>query len=445
MKFLRIILFAVLSAGAAGVRAETVVTLEDCLKLSLSESGAARTAAIDEAIAGSRVIQARSIAMPHLGAETTYTRLDELQEIDIGDEVTRLGTLDNYSATMSVDQLLFAGGKVGAALRAAGLTRRYAQLVRSEVDASVEYETSALFNDIILAQESISVLEESVNLLEDLVHQTGLMKHNGKAAEIDVLTAQVRYENEKPQLIRARNNLAVLKERMKKLTGLEGDISFKGGLDYCAMDLKASELVQLAMKERSLIRSYEVMADLRKEDVSSARSDLFPALGAFFRYNGANSYGFVAFGEDEWEWHWSAGLSVKWNIWDGDLSRGVLREKRLEQSKAYVALDEMRKSVRLEVCSALLDIEHAAQTVKAASSNVLRAEKLMEIMKARLESGMATYLDFTDANVSLKTARLSYLSAVRDHLNAAARLKMAAGCDFGVQLNDRVTNGVSHE
>lgn len=427
------------------IDAEQVVTVDDCLELSLSVSGPARNAAIDEAIAGAQVIQARSIALPHFSAEATYSRLDELQEIDIGEETTRLGTLDNYSATLSVNQLLFAGGKVGAALRAAGLTRSYASFARQEVNSVIQYETVELFNNILLAQESVKVLESSLSLLSELVKQTETMMDHGKAAEFDVLTAQVRFENERPQLIRANNTLAVLKEFLRKLTGLEGEFTLKGELEYRETQVEADDLIVLALRERSLLRSYELAAQLREEDVTSARSDLIPSIGAFFAYNGANSYGFVAFGEDEWEWHWSAGLSLNWNIWDGALTRGILKEKRLAHSRSLVDLDEMQKSVSLDIRSALLDLKHAAQSVEAAASNIARAEKAMQIMKTRHEAGMATYLDFTDANVSLKTAKLLHLTAVRDHMNAAARLKKAVGCDFNMYLNKTKDNGESHE
>ena len=39
------------------------------------------------------------------------------------------------------------------------------------------------------------------------------------------------------------------------------------------------------------------------------------------------------------------------------------------------------------------------------------AEKSLEIARTRYENGLATYLDFTDANLSLNVARLTRLQA----------------------------------
>ncbi len=42
---------------------------------------------------------------------------------------------------------------------------------------------------------------------------------------------------------------------------------------------------------------------------------------------------------------------------------------------------------------------------------------------------MATYLEYTDANLALRTAELTLYNALRDHANAAARLRCAVGME----------------
>lgn len=442
-------IFAMLSIVAlvASVRADSLKTYsrEDCVALSVEKSAPARTAAIDETIAHSRVKQARSIALPHFSADATYTRLDQLQEVDFGNEVLEMGTLDNYSVDFGVNQLLFSGGKVNAALNAAAISRKYAGYVRAEVESSVVRQTTALFNNILLAQERVAVFNESVALLDKLVSQIETRRDGGDAADFDLLTAQVRYENEIPQLIQASNTLAILRENMRRLIGVEDkNYEIDGKLEYEPLELQDDDLISAALGERPGVRAYEAMSDLLKEDVSSARADLFPSVGGFFTYNGANSYGFVSFGEEKWEWHWNAGVALKWNIWDGDMTRGVLKEKKLAYSKALVDLEDNERAVALEVESALLNIEHAERSVVAARKGIALAEKAMGIASARHESGLSTYLDYTDANVALKQARLQYLISVCTHMNAIADLRYATGIALDADFK-RKRSGESDE
>jgi outer membrane protein TolC len=428
MRIISIITLTAFLICAGHAEEQKSYTLTDCLELSLSRSAVARNAQLDEAIAGAKVKQARSMALPHLAFAATYRRLDELQEIDFGDEIIETGTLDNYSVDATINQLLFSGGKLSAALNAAGITRRHAAFIRGEVTSGVVLETTTLFNNILLARSAKGVVADSVELLDKLVDQTTEMLKADKAAEFDLLRAQVRYENEIPQLSQAKNTLALLQERMKKLVGLDvKDLSLDGGLAFTDVELDEKGLIDKALSSRSLLHSYQSMALLRKEGVSAAKSDMLPSMSAFVGYNGANSYGFVSFGEEEWQWHWNAGIMVNWNVWDGSLSRGILKEKKLEHAKSLVDLDDAGREVILQVKSAILTIQHAADSVAAAKRNVTLAQKSMEIAAVRHEEGISTYLDYTDANLSLKRARLQYLASVCSHMNAVAALRHAVG------------------
>ena len=77
-----------------------------------------------------------------------------------------------------------------------------------------------------------------------------------------------------------------------------------------------------------------------------------------------------------------------------------------------------------------MDLKQAEETVSASRDTVELAEKSLEIARARYENGLATYLDFTDANLSLNLARLTRLQALHDHMNALARLRQASGEGF---------------
>jgi outer membrane protein TolC len=72
-------------------------------------------------------------------------------------------------------------------------------------------------------------------------------------------------------------------------------------------------------------------------------------------------------------------------------------------------------------------MKHARDTVLSNRDNVGLASKALEIARERHRSGLATYLEFTDANVALNRARLSYLGAIHDHASAVARLEYVCG------------------
>lgn len=418
-----------LAGAAVGQDAEAPYKLEWCVRVGLTNSAAAVNARRDRLIADTRVVQTRAEALPTLSVQGRYTRLDELQDVDFGTEdgVQKVGTLDNYSASAAVSQLLYSGGRVRAALRAANLSRTYADAERAETDTALVVAVRTGFYDLLLARDTIAVQESVVDQLTALLEQTESKFRNGAASEYDVLTARVRLANEQPKLIRARNVYELGREALLRILAVD-DPGFEpaGELAYEPIETDVVELEREALQQRPLIRRLETRVQLREEDLMASHSGARPSLRAEASYNGANSYGFVSF-EDDWEWHWNAGVVLEWDLWDGGLTRGRVGEKRLERDKSVTDLDDGRRAVRTEVRQACLDLSRATEAVEAGRGTVALAEKGLSIAKSRYDNGLATYLEYTDSTVALSTARLSERQALRDHAVARARLIYAVG------------------
>ena len=418
--------------GGAGPASSATnrLTLEECLCLARESSETAMRAALDVSIADERYRQARSEVFPHLSVSATYTRLDELQEVDLGDGPLELGTLDNYAVEGRIEQLLFSGGRVRAALGAAQSLRGYSDATRAETDLRLVRNVRFAFIDILLAKEVIDVRKASVAQLESAARQTEQRRSSGEASEFDVLTARVRLGNERPELLRSRNTCRLALEDFRRLVGLDDETPFllDGVLACRPVRVDPAVLRDEAMSRRGAVRALSKLVDLRDRDARAARSGTLPDVRAIMTYNGGNSYGFVSF-DDEWEWHWTGVLALRWTLWDGGLTRGAARAKRFEYRKAQGELAEMRRLVKLEVRAACLEVDRAAESVEAGRGNVSLAEKALAIAGTRHQSGLTTYLEFSAANVALRSARLAHLTALRDHMKAIASLEYACGME----------------
>ncbi len=424
---LAILLLAdVTSFGADDGRSPAVYTLKDCVQIGLSESGPARNAQLDQKIAYTQLRQAYGLALPALSVGATYTRLDELQEIDFGGDPQTLGNIDNYDVTASVDQLLYAGGQVGAALRAAKSARAYADAAREATEALLISDIETRFFGILLSREVVAVQEASVEQLRGFVDQTQKRMASGASSEFDLLTARVRLANEMPKLIAARNQNELVVADFVAVLNLPAEGVFTGQLERADIDMSLDDMLRLALANRADLARSELLVELGREAVVSARSEGLPELRGFFNYNGANSYQFVSFDED-WEWHWNAGFVLSWNIWDGDMTRYAVKQKQAEQAKLVTDDEEVLKLVKLEVRRAYLALEYARESIVASRDNVALAERALAIARTRHETGLATYLEFTDANLALSTARLTRLQALHDHAVAVSAACYACG------------------
>lgn len=408
---------------ASSVVAESVYTLNDCIRIGLERAVPVMNAERDRQIAEATMKKARATGLPQIGLVGDYARNDGTAAPFMTGDILR----NSYSGSITASQTLYDGGKVFSAVRAAQAYRGLTAEAKVQQEAALIRDVTTAFNGILLAQANVAVQEASVKQLTDFEKETRQKYNVGTASEFDWLTAQVRLANEKPKLIAARNALAVAKEYFKNLIVLDDtDFKLDGELTYEPFDPELMTLQSGAVTKRPELLVQEKTIALRREDLSASWSGYKPKVTADAvytrenpdRYNGA---------QDQWADHWEAGITARWTLFDGGTRRGDVLTKGLELAKAQANHDNLLRSVSVEVKSAWLDMMAARETITGAEENVKLAEKALEIAKTRYDNGLATYLEFTDSNLSLNTARLNYFQSLEKHLNAVVNLKYAAG------------------
>ena len=422
-----LLLFAALGCVGADTNGLERLRLDECLDLALSRSFEVLKAEYNMAISRDRERKARSEALPSLRIDAYYRRLDDVQEIEIGDEITTAGSLDSYSVDFRLQQLLWASGKVDAALKAANANREYAEWQRRQVDQQVARDVRISFFDLLLAEDSVAVQSESLAQFTSLLKEAEDKYKHGAVAEFDVVSARVRVSNERPLLIVTENNFEVgVRSFARLLNDDRGRIGPLGELKPVEITNSVEQLEAMALSQRPLLQMLSNVVNLRVQDVRATRSTTLPRISAYANYNGANSFQYASF-EDDFEWHWSAGLVASWNVWDGGLTRAAVSEKRHDEQISRLMMEDAVKDVLLQVRESWLDYKAANEAMLAADGTVAQARRAVDIAKAGYVSGVSSYLETTDAALSLRRARLTYLKSVREVSVSAVKLMYAAG------------------
>ena len=421
------LLAAIIMVREAGAAPDVpVYTLEECVEMGLREAAAARNAERDARIAVTRIGQVRAQLLPDLKAKGGYTRLDEVPEYESDGEMEPTGREDNYAAGVEVSQLLYSGGSVGAALKAAKLYREIAQTRIRQTENELVRDIQVGFNDILLADEQVKVQEASLAQLEDLLKQAETRRRQETASEFDVLTARVKVANERPVLILARKRADLARAAFRSLIHLEPEnFLLSGELAYVPEERSLEDWQEQGLEQRPELVELRHFLGMRQADIRAEQGGYLPQIRAFANYEGTNPESGSA--RDEWEWGWTAGVTAEWDLFDGALRRNRIAEKRLELEKEQETLADTERQVLLEIQTHYLDLKQAEETVAASAETVALAEKSLEIARTRYENGLATYLDYTDANLALNVARVTRLLALHEHMNALARLRQASG------------------
>jgi len=426
------VVFAIGLAYLHGAAAEPPprLTLDDCLRSGLARSVALANAARDRAAADAMIADMRAPLLPELRTHADYLRRDQLDSFEFGGPPVTFGRLDNYNAGIELRQLLYDGGSVAAGLRAA-------QSYRDRMDLAAERVREGLARDIRIGFHSLCYLEEArrvqaatIAMLDEFADDMDRKFRQGAASEFDAMSARVRAANERPLLATVERELAVARAAFRNLARLDSDefelVPDEGEPERTADLMDLATAIRIALAERRELQEQQKLIELRSADLRAERGTYAPIVRARGAYEGRNPESFVS-SEDRWDWRWEAGLTVEWTWYDGGRRAARVRQKELALASARADLEELERRLRLEVEEAWMRRIEARQAAAAAEQTVRLAEQSVAIARTRVDAGVATRLDFTDATLALRRARLQWYAARRDLRHADTQLAYTIG------------------
>jgi TolC family type I secretion outer membrane protein len=421
------------AALAAQPAAETQLSLQDCLNLALKQNPAVLKAQQEIRRAHGVIAEARAEALPRVTATGQYKRIDENFIESFPGNPAWPNQKQPWAAQVEVSQVVYAGGKVTAALRAARLTDQIAALDFQRVVADTVLQVRRTFYEILLGKAQVTVREQSLRLLEQQLEDTRHRFDVGAVPRFNVLRAEVELANAKPPLIRAQNNLRLAKESLVKLLALDTPgkgadfttINFAGELLYQHRPWTLPEALTQALQKRPELQQAEKQVGLARENVRAAKAGYKPQIDIFGDYGIRNT----TFGSevDETLHGWTVGARATWPVFDGLLTFGRVQQARAQQAKAELDAADARRAVELEVRQAYSDYVQALELIEAQKKTVESAEESLRLAEARFRAGTGTQLDVLSAQTALTEARSNAIQALYDYNVAIATLDRVTG------------------
>jgi outer membrane protein len=412
------------------------LSLAEALDAALQQNSAIRKSVAQLEATHGVIVQTRAIAWPRLAINGNYTANEDSSTDKIGGDNVPGFDLEysnqRWSADIRLTQSIYEGGRINSALRTARLTREQALLNHETVIADTLRDVRVAYYDVLLAQQLITVQEASVQLLQRELDETTKRMNVGNVPRFNVLRAEVEVANARPKLIRARNSFRTSKDRLANLLGEkiprgtdELPLQLTDKLEAAPWNVDLTEAVQRAFEQRTELMALRKAEQLRTESVADAKSGYKPSLQIFGGY-GTKSSQFSDDLTDELH-GWEAGAQLKWNLFDGFLTRGKVAEAKSLSARASEELIETERSVELDVRTAYSGFIEAREVLASQEKVQESAEESLRLANARAEAGTATQLDVLNAQTALTEARSTQAQALHDYAVARAKLERAVG------------------
>ena len=247
------------------------------------------------------------------------------------------------------------------------------------------------------------------------------------ASEFDLITARVRLPNFRPPLIKAANRVDILKTILAKEMGREDqDYEIEGSLDFTPFNGELDDLNRLGLEYRPLIEQITLQEEIMEQNLNASSSGYQPSLSLFATYEGEQpQYGVPP--ENRFEFEWTAGAALKWNIFDGLMTPGRVKEARGQYEQARIETRDTRRTVLLSIKQAYHDLKASEKAIDSHRETVGQADKAYQIARIRWENGVSTSLELTESELNLSESSIMLQEALAYYRIALAKLERAIG------------------
>ena len=246
----------------------------------------------------------------------------------------------------------------------------------------------------------------------------------GTSPKLDVLRAQVDYQNEQQNLISTVNQLAKDKLALARTIGLplEQQFALTDSAPYAALDhVDAKEAFEQALKTRRDLKAMQESLKAAEAQKKAAWEQQLPTadVSGFFGDQGTtvgHSHGvYTATGE------------VTAPILQIAKTKGDEQVAGAQYTQAEAKLSDQVQQVSQDIRSSILDIEAAAKLVEATRSNVDLATEALSESQQRFHEGISDNLPVSQAQSQFEQANDQYISALYQHNVAKLSLARALG------------------
>jgi HAE1 family hydrophobic/amphiphilic exporter-1 len=288
-------------------------------------------------------------------------------------------------------------------------------------------ETESAYWDAYLAEQEISIYQQSMELARRLLNESNERLRVGKIAPIDLIAVRAEVASREKDLI---NSQASLKQKKYRLAYLINDslddwekpVIFTDKPPEPKLPDSLGLHQQVSKKYRPDLRQAHLLAKRGELEIVQTKNGLLPKLDLFLKLGGtAYTESFSGFLENPYDQKIiGVGANLSIPVTNG-IARQKYRKAQLSQKQLQLSLENIERLVELDVRSAWTEVERALQMIEKASTNRLLQQEKLAAEQARLAAGKTTeYVvlqvqrDLTVAQLDEARAAVAYVKALTD-------------------------------
>lgn len=287
---------------------------------------------------------------------------------------------------------------------------------------------------VLFSKEAFNVYKEVYENAMTNYAETEKKYNVQKATDLDMARAKTNVANAIPNVYNAESSIILALWQLKAVMGidLEMNIDVEGAIEdyseYMTSDVTKADSISL--DRNSTMKQLEIQANELAQSIKAQQYAYIPTLALAFNYSYNAMTNDFNFKEYRWTPYSYVGMSLSIPIFSGGKRLNQVRQARNSYEQMRLQMTSTERNLKISIRQSLNTMETNVKSYDAAKDAVASAEKAYSIAEKSYEVGRATLTDLNDAQLALTQARLAESQAVYNFIVAKTQLEQTLGQDF---------------
>lgn len=336
------------------------------------------------------------------------------------------GTKHNVNASATLSQLIFDGSYL-VGLQSAKVYLEISQNAKEKTDLEIRSVVINAYGNVLLARESIKILEQNKTSLEKTLFETQEIFKNGLIEEENVEQLQITLSQVKNMLSNSSRREEIALNMLKLVLGIEiqNEVTLTDNLD----DLTSQNITLENSQEFSVENNIDYKIGKNKEEsnrllLKLEKSKALPSLGANlnFGYNAFNDKFEFLNNDQRWLNYSNLGIGLKVPIFSSLGRSARTQQAKITYEQAKTELKETEQMLLLQFEQAKSDYEFSIEEYQNLKSNLKLAERIEQKQQIKFKEGLSSSFEYTEAQRQLYSAQQSFLQSMINVINKKTNL-----------------------
>ena len=289
-----------------------------------------------------------------------------------------------------------------------------------------------LFYGLLLQQEDLNIRRRSLENARQRANQAQINFNNGRIPQLQLLNAQVTYENQRPEVESAEQSFNQQLDTFAVLIGIPvgTKIELSGSIEPEYVNVVTEELLEKFGENNLEVRSAQNEIEVKKLQLSALNlSSYTPILSIGYNFNPTGTF----LPDLAWTDQGRLTFTLLFNItnmlpWSTNRQQAQALKDGISASE--LQLEKKREEQKANVRKAVDTLNQAREQIDSMGRTVELAQRSYDMSVSSYNNGRMELLDVRDAQTQLNQAMLGQLNQKFNYISALMDLEYELNSDL---------------